>query len=92
MAYNGFAIDEYLDAAAVTRQLDELIRKPVYSIRREKLEEYVQHYFEEKCPKSKEMITKARKVIPGGVQHNLAFNYPLPHCHYQGRGGKALRS
>ena len=29
MAYNGFAIDEYLDAAAVNRQLDELIRKPV---------------------------------------------------------------
>ena len=25
MAYNGFAIDTYLDAAAVTRQLDQLI-------------------------------------------------------------------
>lgn len=34
MAYNGFAIDEYLDAAAVTRQLDELIKKPVYTIKR----------------------------------------------------------
>ena len=31
MAYNGFAIDRYLDAEAVTRQLDELIRKPVWS-------------------------------------------------------------
>ena len=28
MAYNGFAIDQYLDAAAVTAQLDELIAKP----------------------------------------------------------------
>ena len=27
MAYNGFAIDEYLDAEAVTRQLDELKKK-----------------------------------------------------------------
>ena len=48
MAYNGFAIDEYLDAAAVTRQLDELIEKPVWSIRRDKLAEHVQDYFEEK--------------------------------------------
>ena len=30
MAYNGFAIDNYLDAEKVTRQLDELIQKPVY--------------------------------------------------------------
>ena len=27
MAYNGFAIDKYLDAAAVTQQLDELTKK-----------------------------------------------------------------
>ncbi|MCR4925913.1 MAG: aminotransferase class III-fold pyridoxal phosphate-dependent enzyme [Clostridiales bacterium] len=24
------------------------------------------------------MITEARQIIPGGVQHNLAFNYPFP--------------
>ena len=30
MGYNGFAIDEYLDAAAVTAQLDALIQKPVW--------------------------------------------------------------
>ena len=78
MAYNGFAIDEYLDAEAVTRQLDELIRRPVYSIRRDKLADYVQHYFAEKCQGSKAMITRAKTVIPGGVQHNLAFNYPFP--------------
>ena len=29
MAYNGFAIDKYLNAEEVTRQLDELIKKPV---------------------------------------------------------------
>lgn len=32
MAYNGFAMDYYLDADAV-RELDVLIRKPVYSVR-----------------------------------------------------------
>lgn len=40
MAYNGFAIDQYLDAAAVTAQLDELIAKPVWSIRRDRLAAY----------------------------------------------------
>ena len=46
MAYNGFAIDEYLDAAEVTRQLDELKKSPVYSINRDALQGYVDNYFE----------------------------------------------
>lgn len=78
MAYNGYAIDEYLDADKVNRQLDALIRKPVYSIRPKELENYVDNYFNKKCLKSKAMIEEAKKVIPGGVQHNLAFNYPFP--------------
>lgn len=78
MAYNGFAIDEYVDAAKVTAQLDELIKKPIYSVKKEALEDYVENYFNKKCAKSKEMIEEAKEVIPGGVQHNLAFNYPFP--------------
>lgn len=78
MSYDGFAIDEYLDAAAVTKQLDELITKPVCSIRKEKLHDYVENYFEKKCPRSKAMTQEAKTIIPGGVQHNLAFNYPFP--------------
>ena len=78
MAYNGFAIDEYLDAAEVTRQLDELKKSPVYSINRDALQGYVDNYFEKKCAKSKELIGEAKEIIPGGVQHNLAFNYPFP--------------
>ena len=88
MAYNGFAIDQYLDAAEVTRQLDELITKPVWSIRRDKLEDYVENYFNAKCPQSKAMISQARKVIPGGVQHNLAFNYPFPIVITRAEGAK----
>ena len=78
MSYNGFAIDEYLDAAAVTKQLDELITKPIYSVRPSILAEYEEEYFGKKCAGSKAMIAEAKKVIPGGVQHNLAFNYPFP--------------
>ena len=78
MAYNGFAIDEYLDAEAVTKELDALIKKPVYSINKEALQNYLDNYFEKKCTKSKEMTAEAKDIIPGGVQHNLAFNYPFP--------------
>ena len=88
MAYNGFAIDEYLDAAKVTKQLDELITKPIYSIRPEKLKEYETEYFDTKCAKSKDMITEAKEYIPGGVQHNLAFNHPFPIVIEKAEGAK----
>jgi len=78
LAYNGFAINNYLDAEKVTKQLDELIQKPVYSIRKTFLHDYVENYFNKKCTESKAMIDEARQIIPGGVQHNLAFNYPFP--------------
>lgn len=73
-----FAITEYPDAEKVTKQLDELIKKPIYTIRKDALKKYEEEYFEKKCSKSKEMINKAKEIIPGGVQHNLAFNYPFP--------------
>lgn len=73
-----YAISEYPDAADITRQLDELIRKPVYTIKPEILKDYIDNYYDKKCRRSKEIIKEAREVIPGGVQHNLAFNYPFP--------------
>ena len=73
-----FAISEYLDAAQVTAQLDALIKKPIYSISPAALKKYEEEYFDKKCAKSKAMITEAKEIIPGGVQHNLAFNYPFP--------------
>ena len=73
-----FAISNYHDAAAVTKQLDELIAQPIYTIKPEALKAYEDEYYGKKCAKSKEMITEAQQVIPGGVQHNLAFNYPFP--------------
>lgn len=35
-------------------------------------------YFDQSCKRSKELTDEAKKYIPGGVQHNLAFNYPFP--------------
>lgn len=88
MAYNGFAIDTYLDADAVTKQLDALRDGPVYSIKKAYLDEYVAEYFNKKCAASKAMISEARQFIPGGVQHNLAFNYPFPIVITRAEGAK----
>ena len=88
MAYNGFAIDRYVDAEEVTRQLDELIRQPVWGVRPEELEKYEEEYFEAKCRGSKERIDEAKSIIPGGVQHNLAFNYPFPIVMTKAEGAK----
>lgn len=88
MAYNGFAIDKYLDAKKVTKELDELIKKPVYSIKKKYLDEYVNDYFNNRCTTSKSMIEEAKQIIPGGVQHNLAFNYPFPIVITKAEGAK----
>lgn len=88
MSYDGYAIDRYLDADAVCAQLDELIRSPIYGIRPEALKEYETEYFDKKCATSKRMLSEAKQVIPGGVQHNLAFNYPFPIAMAKAEGAK----
>ncbi|MEE1066218.1 MAG: aminotransferase class III-fold pyridoxal phosphate-dependent enzyme [Acutalibacteraceae bacterium] len=85
---NTFAITKYLDADAVTKQLDALIKKPIYSVKPEALKKYEEEYFAKKCVKSKEMIDIAKGRIPGGVQHNLAFNYPFPLVFTKASGNK----
>jgi glutamate-1-semialdehyde 2,1-aminomutase len=75
--YMGCAISEYQDAREIYRKLDALMRKPPEPIKREAMEGYLD-FFNKSCPKSKEMVEEARRYIPGGVQHNLAFNYPFP--------------
>lgn len=73
-----FAISEYDDAKKINSELDALIKKPIYTVKDDVLKQYEENYYDKKCAKSKEMITEAKQIIPGGVQHNLAFNYPFP--------------
>jgi glutamate-1-semialdehyde 2,1-aminomutase len=72
-----FAISEYLNVDEVYARLDKLISQPIRPVRREKMQAYLD-YFETKCKRSKELNDEACQIIPGGVQHNLAFNYPFP--------------
>jgi glutamate-1-semialdehyde 2,1-aminomutase len=72
-----YAISEYHDTAEVYARLNELVKQPIRPIKRHKMEEFLS-YFETKAAKSKAMTDEAKEYIPGGVQHNLAFNYPFP--------------
>ncbi len=72
-----YAISEYPDAREIYARLDALMGREAVPIRREAMEAYLT-FFETSCPKSKAAVEEAKKYIPGGVQHNLAFNYPFP--------------
>jgi len=77
MSEQGYAISQYPDVDEIYRRLNALIAQPLRPIKREKMQEFLK-YFDTKCVRSKELIEEAKKIIPGGVQHNLAFNYPFP--------------
>ncbi|MGA2159309.1 MAG: aspartate aminotransferase family protein, partial [Dehalococcoidia bacterium] len=72
-----YAISQYPDVADIYRRLEALVSQPMRRVRPEKMKEYLA-YFDTKCVRSKALTDAAKKFIPGGVQHNLAFNYPFP--------------
>lgn len=77
MTNRNYGISEYPDVDKVYKKLNALIAQPIRPINREKMQGFL-NYFETKCRRSKQLTDDARKIIPGGVQHNLAFNYPFP--------------
>ena len=72
-----YSISKWPDVDSIAAKMERLISDRLYHIKPDAMTSYL-GYFENKCSKSKEMITEAKKYIPGGVQHNLAFNYPFP--------------
>lgn len=74
---SGFSISEYHDIQPIYKKLDHLVSLPLQHIHPDRMKHYMA-YFDEKCTRSKEIYLEASKYIPGGVQHNLAFNHPFP--------------
>ncbi len=58
-------------------ELDRVAKEAPRKIKESALKEY-REYYAEKCKKSKELYDRAKELIPGGVQHNLALNHPFP--------------
>jgi len=73
----GYAISAYPDVEDVSRRLQALVSQRLRPIKRDAMAGYLD-YFETQCRRSKELTEEAKEFIPGGVQHNLAFNYPFP--------------
>jgi hypothetical protein len=73
----GYAISEYPDVEDTMRRLQALLAQPLRGLRHDALLD-VLDFFETTCTASREITDRAKARIPGGVQHNLAFNYPFP--------------
>lgn len=80
-----FSVSSWCDTDDVLARIDALLDQPILSIRPENMSK-VLDYFDTKCKGSKLIADAAEKVIPGGVQHNLAFNYPHPLAISQATG------
>ncbi|MGC4000550.1 MAG: aminotransferase class III-fold pyridoxal phosphate-dependent enzyme [Anaeromyxobacter sp.] len=72
-----YAISSYHDTDEVYARLKELIRQPPRPLRRERMQQVLEH-FETRLAGSRRLSDEAKRYIPGGVQHNLAFNHPFP--------------
>ena len=72
-----YALTQYPDVDGVFEGLSALMKLPPWGIERKAMECYL-GWFDEKCSRSKTLVEEAKSFIPGGVQHNLAFNYPFP--------------
>jgi glutamate-1-semialdehyde 2,1-aminomutase len=72
-----YAISHWPDTDDLIAKAHRLISEPARPLRREAMQAYLD-YFETRCARSKATTALAAKLIPGGVQHNLAFNYPFP--------------
>lgn len=74
---DNYSISKWPDVKRIAKDMDALVNAPLRHIKPDAMARYLD-YFETKCGKSKETIQKAKERIPGGVQHNLAFNHPFP--------------
>lgn len=72
-----YGISKWPDVDENNKKLADLFSQPVRKLKQEALDKYYD-YYNTKCSKSKAMITEAKERIVGGVQHNLALNYPFP--------------
>lgn len=72
-----YSISVWEEPERIYSDLEKLTKEPIWEISPEELKKVLEH-FDTKCAKSKAISTEAKQYIPGGVQHNLAFNYPFP--------------
>jgi glutamate-1-semialdehyde 2,1-aminomutase len=70
-------ISAWPDTDALYRRFEALVGQPMRPLKRDAMER-VLRWFDARCAGSRRLFDEASAVIPGGIQHNLAFNYPFP--------------
>lgn len=79
-------ISRWDDPGEINARLKKLTSQPIWEVDDEYYEGTVLKYFDEKCASSKAVFEESKEYIPGGVQHNLAFNKPFPMCMARAEG------
>ena len=77
---NNCGISRWDDPNEINARLKALTSQPIWEVTDEYYNNVIQNYFDEKCKASKAVYEESKEYIPGGVQHNLAFNKPFPMC------------
>jgi glutamate-1-semialdehyde 2,1-aminomutase len=80
------AISRWDDPNEINARLKKLTSQPIWEVDDEYYNGEIMKYFDEKCKASKAVFEEAKNYIPGGVQHNLAFNKPFPMCMTKANG------
>lgn len=79
-------ISRWDDPDLINAKLKALTEQPIWEVSDEYYEGEILPYFDEKCKASRAIYEEAKEFIPGGVQHNLAFNKPFPLCFEKAEG------
>ena len=73
-------ISRWDDPKDINDRLKALTSQEIWEVDDEYYNGSVMKYYDEKCVASRAVYEESQQYIPGGVQHNLAFNKPFPMC------------
>lgn len=79
-------ISRWDDPNEIISRLKKLTDQPIWETNEKYHKDVVLKYYDTKCKKSFEIYSDSKEYIPGGVQHNLAFNKPFPVCFVKAEG------
>ncbi len=71
-------ISRWDNPAKINAELKALTDEPIWEVNDDYYQNTILKYYDEKCKTSRAIYEEAKEYIPGGVQHNLAFNKPFP--------------
>ena len=74
------------DPNEINARLKNLTSQEIWEVTDDYYNDVILKYYDEKCTQSRAVYEESQKYIPGGVQHNLAFNKPFPMCMAKAEG------